>query len=253
MCALVGVWVVVYWFYEPAKPPVTFDPSGPMSGGAGNPGDTPIRPDPLAQLDPKSDAGKSPVPSRDDTARKARENERSAASGMPDAASRQPSGPRAVAPSFKEYVVERGDTFEVIARKMLGDAKHWKAIASANAFVDPRKLVPGRTVLRIPVDPDNVDGKVLPGSDTTDAGGTPRSPNAEPRTNPVTPPTAPADPPSASSTEYVIKSTDTLSSIAKEFYGKSSLWRAIYDANADVIDDPDRLKPGVTIRIPKNP
>lgn len=49
---------------------------------------------------------------------------------------------------------------------------------------------------------------------------------------------------------YIVRSGDTLSAIAKEHYGKSSAWRFLFDANRDVIDDPDRIYPGQQIKIP---
>lgn len=49
---------------------------------------------------------------------------------------------------------------------------------------------------------------------------------------------------------YTVASGDTLSHIAKAQYGKASKWRAIFEANRDQIDDPDRIFPGQVLRIP---
>ncbi len=49
---------------------------------------------------------------------------------------------------------------------------------------------------------------------------------------------------------YVIKSGDTLSAIAKKFYGKGSAYPRIFEANREVIKDPDLIYPGQKIRIP---
>ena len=43
---------------------------------------------------------------------------------------------------------------------------------------------------------------------------------------------------------------DTLSHIAKHFYGKAGKWPEIYDANRDQLDNPDRIKPGQVLKIP---
>jgi nucleoid-associated protein YgaU len=43
---------------------------------------------------------------------------------------------------------------------------------------------------------------------------------------------------------------DSLSRIARRFYGDTNEWRRIYDANKDQISDPDRIHPGQTLRIP---
>ncbi|MGY0799722.1 LysM peptidoglycan-binding domain-containing protein [Lysobacter sp. A286] len=49
---------------------------------------------------------------------------------------------------------------------------------------------------------------------------------------------------------YTVQSGDTLSAIAKQFYGKAGAWNAIYDANRDQLDDPDRIQPGQVLNIP---
>jgi nucleoid-associated protein YgaU len=49
---------------------------------------------------------------------------------------------------------------------------------------------------------------------------------------------------------YEIVSGDTLSGIAKKFYGKSSEYPRIFDANREVIKDADKIYPGQKIRIP---
>ena len=51
-------------------------------------------------------------------------------------------------------------------------------------------------------------------------------------------------------TFYTIKKGDTLSKIAKAQYGDTDRWGALFEANREVIEDPDRIYPGQTIRIP---
>ena len=50
---------------------------------------------------------------------------------------------------------------------------------------------------------------------------------------------------------YEIVSGDTLSAISKKFYGKASDYPKIFEANREVIKDPDKIYPGQKIRIPK--
>ena len=50
---------------------------------------------------------------------------------------------------------------------------------------------------------------------------------------------------------YEIKSGDTLSKIAKEFYGSANKYPKIFEANREVIKDPDKIYPGQMIRIPE--
>ncbi len=49
---------------------------------------------------------------------------------------------------------------------------------------------------------------------------------------------------------YEIVSGDTLGGIAKRFYGKASMYMKIFEANRDIIDDPNKIYPGQKIRIP---
>ncbi len=56
--------------------------------------------------------------------------------------------------------------------------------------------------------------------------------------------------PASAERSYTVASGDSLSKIAKNQYGKSGKWRAIYDANRDQLDDPDLIHPGQVLRIP---
>lgn len=51
---------------------------------------------------------------------------------------------------------------------------------------------------------------------------------------------------------YEIVSGDTLSKIAARFYGDGNLYPKIFEANREVIKDPDQIFVGQKIRIPKN-
>jgi hypothetical protein len=44
---------------------------------------------------------------------------------------------------------------------------------------------------------------------------------------------------------------DTLSGIAKTMYGKASLYMKIFEANRDILDNPDRIRVGQKLRIPE--
>ncbi len=49
---------------------------------------------------------------------------------------------------------------------------------------------------------------------------------------------------------YEIVSGDTLGAIAKRFYGNPSKYTKIFEANKDIISDPNKIYPGQKIRIP---
>jgi nucleoid-associated protein YgaU len=49
---------------------------------------------------------------------------------------------------------------------------------------------------------------------------------------------------------YEIKSGDSLSAIAKKFYGDAMQYPRLFEANREVIKDPDKIYPGQKIRVP---
>jgi nucleoid-associated protein YgaU len=51
--------------------------------------------------------------------------------------------------------------------------------------------------------------------------------------------------------EHTVQNEDTLSGLARDYYGKPGLAGLIYQANRHLIDDPDDLVPGWTLRIPE--
>ena len=50
---------------------------------------------------------------------------------------------------------------------------------------------------------------------------------------------------------YLIQSGDTLSKIAKAYYGDAQAYNQIFEANREVIQDPDKIFVGQKIRIPQ--
>jgi nucleoid-associated protein YgaU len=49
---------------------------------------------------------------------------------------------------------------------------------------------------------------------------------------------------------YEVKSGDTLSKIAKNFYGSGNEWNRIFEANTDILKDPNKIFPGQKLKIP---
>ncbi len=52
-------------------------------------------------------------------------------------------------------------------------------------------------------------------------------------------------------TIYEVQKGDTLSALAQRFYGKASLYMKIFEANRDILNNPDLIKIGQKLRIPK--
>lgn len=63
--------------------------------------------------------------------------------------------------------------------------------------------------------------------------------------------TAPAAPPAEETVYYEVKPGDSLSKIAKHFYGNAMKYPVIFEANREVIKNPDLIYPGQKLRIPK--
>jgi nucleoid-associated protein YgaU len=67
---------------------------------------------------------------------------------------------------------------------------------------------------------------------------------------PATPATPTGTTGTSSGRTYVVVKGDSLSKIAKREYGDAAKWRRIYEANKDIIKDPDLIYPGQALKIP---
>ncbi len=54
----------------------------------------------------------------------------------------------------------------------------------------------------------------------------------------------------AGSTFYTVEKGDSLSKIAKHFYGNANRYPEIFEANKPMLSDPDKIYPGQVLRIP---
>lgn len=218
-CVLLGVWIVTYWVYQPVRAKVTLDALPEKA-----PVVAPRVPEPVPAPQPKIEplvVQPTPQPS----AQKTRKVQ------------------KMVEPQFREYIVQKGDTsFERIAarKEVFGDSAKASIISRANPLVSPDRLKVGDTRIRVPLDPDNIQGKLVwvdePILDETAV---------------IPPPPKPTPQPEGKT--YTIQSGDTLWTIAEKFYGKGALWRTIADANKDTLPDPDKPKLGAVLRIPPAP
>jgi nucleoid-associated protein YgaU len=237
----IAVWVVVFWLYEPSSRRRILVDERPIQEAAPP---APALPQPRS-LPPAANQPQAPG---------------NTAGPEPDPVRIPPPEPMPVAgpgevlipPEFIDYTVQTGDrSLQDIAVRFYGDRSRWTAISRANPFFTPDKLKPGVTILRIPKDPDNIRGKVVKID----------PPQSSPPAAPATaqqPDRSPADPPKPSTVAdgwrtYVVQDNDTLWGIAKRMYGRPSLTNLIAEANTDVLPDPDRIKAGITLRIPPAP
>lgn len=64
------------------------------------------------------------------------------------------------------------------------------------------------------------------------------------------PPPKPAAGDAPPTRTYTVLAGDNLSKIAKQFYGDANQWKRIFEANRDIIKNPDLIKPGQILKIP---
>jgi nucleoid-associated protein YgaU len=57
--------------------------------------------------------------------------------------------------------------------------------------------------------------------------------------------------PGAAAQTYTVKAGDTLSKIAERSLGSANAYMRIFEANRDQLSDPDQIKPGQVLKIPK--
>ncbi len=144
---------------------------------------------------------------------------------VPPPPAKQPP-PKDPAPGIAErpattHTIASGETFSSLAAKLYGDQKYWVAISQANPLIDPERLRVGQEI-RLP-DPAEVSGDAAPAKSDLPEG----------------------------RTSYTVKSGDSLSEIAQQFYGKATQWRRIHDANRALIgSDPADLRAGMKLVIP---
>jgi len=62
---------------------------------------------------------------------------------------------------------------------------------------------------------------------------------------------APAPEPIPAERFYEVVSGDTLGAISQQYYGQASQYMKIFEANRDILDNPDLIKPGQKLRIPE--
>ena len=76
--------------------------------------------------------------------------------------------------------------------------------------------------------------------------------NVQSGSSSTAPPPAPkpADIAAPAARTYTVKAGDSLSKIAKHEYGDAAQWPKIFEANRDIIKNPDLIHPGQTLKLP---
>ena len=74
------------------------------------------------------------------------------------------------------------------------------------------------------------------------------APEPAPTSIETAPEPAPEDAPTASF--HTVVSGDTLSGIARKYYGNAGKYMVIFEANRPMLEDPNKIYPGQVLRIP---
>jgi nucleoid-associated protein YgaU len=138
------------------------------------------------------------------------------------------SAPPSPASAERTYTVRSGDTLSSIAQTQMKSKNKWRDLQKANEDV-----LHGSTNLKIGMK------LKIPGTTSTSA-------TSSDVAAPAAPPTAAA----AGDREYVVKSGDSLWSIAKNQLGSDKYVSALREANSDVLKGGDDLKIGMKLRLP---
>jgi nucleoid-associated protein YgaU len=126
--------------------------------------------------------------------------------------------------------VKKGDTLAEISRKFYNTSSRWRDVLKANKGLisSPTGLRPDMK-LTIP-SPERV--QVSSRSDKESVK------QLVTRTS------------RSGSKVYKVKKGDTLYSIGKKFYDDASAWRRIREANSDIVDEEDKITPGMKLILP---
>jgi nucleoid-associated protein YgaU len=169
--------------------------------------------------------------------------------GTPTATPARPVPKTLAEPATGGYVVEPGDNFWIISKKLYGTGRYFQALASHNAAVvaDPAKMRPG---LRI----------AAPSAAELDARyAAVISPTAASDASPMMTSSSVSRRPVAASgfflhdngqPMYRVGLEDTLSGIAFNHLGRASRWVQILEMNRQILKDGNTLKVGAELRLP---
>jgi nucleoid-associated protein YgaU len=88
------------------------------------------------------------------------------------------------------------------------------------------------------------DEKPRPDFSNVQSGGSSTAPK------PTAAPAGPNPTATPASRTYTVAAGDSLSKIAKKFYGDANKWKKIFEANRDTVKNPDLIHPGQVLKIP---
>lgn len=133
-------------------------------------------------------------------------------------------------PTRRTHQVKSGERLSDIAKKYYGNATKWRLIAEANKDRIPNPNVV-RAGVRLYIPPEQGEAEPTPAP-----------------TRAATPAPAPTR---TQYKDYKLKRGEYLSTVAERVYGNANDWRKLYAINKDRIADPNNVRAGTVIRIPR--
>ena len=168
---------------------------------------------------------------------------------------------------FINHEIESGETLAGICRKYYpGQAYNMvKAVMEANNISDPKKIRPGQTLKMPPI--DERLASAAPVANTVETTKTTsslqnnkllRAVHDTTLVGVVTPDSSrinlkiksPAE--SKATQTYTVQDKDTLTKIAKRFYGNERAWTKIYEMNKNILKSPHAIRSGISLKVPVN-
>lgn len=134
---------------------------------------------------------------------------------------------------------------EKAAEAAPAEAKEEKAVEAAPAEAKAEKAAEAKEEKAAEAAPAEVKAEKAAEAKEEKAAEAAAEKPAEAQSSAVMPP----DP--TNSSVYVVKSGDTLGGIAQKNYGNAGYSNIIYKANSDILKDPNKLRPGMKLIIPK--
>ncbi|MFN9720736.1 MAG: LysM peptidoglycan-binding domain-containing protein [Planctomycetota bacterium] len=137
--------------------------------------------------------------------------------------------------TFDSIKVQAGDNYSKISKRVYGTTRYFSALAVFNQhrIPEPKNMRPGMIVLTPPAD-------VLEQ----------RYPQLFEDMKPRIPEPAEFLELEDGTPAYRVGERETLSEISQRFLGRSSRWVEIYRMNQTIVQDPNRLKPGIILALP---
>jgi len=146
-------------------------------------------------------------------------------------------------PTGEEYVIKERDTLDSIAKSKYGNSSMASMILEANPGLKATALRVGKTIVL----PPKTEKKEEPVAAKEVA------PAGERIVEPATPKKADVVVMQGDRKIYTVQASDTLSGISTKVYGTSRHYQKIFEANKDVIDDPNTLQVGAKLVMPDLP